>query len=224
MKLLRLLLLFLIMLTLGAFPYVYIWMHHFFVSGSPLLSWVIAGVLLLLLVLMIFRGYQWAKRTWPQGNPAEPQILFLMGGICISLIWLISLGSSLDIHFYDTFYVIDPYWVILRILLIFGLFSGMYFVFFKWFHLSLNRTLARVHFWGTFLILNMELAVYQSTNHFSLPGPRHYIFIENDPWRSVELARYAERLETGLLILLLMAQGLFIINILLSLWKKWKER
>jgi hypothetical protein len=68
------------------------------------------------------------KRAWPGGGPYEPQILFLTGGIWIRLInYRPLLGHpahppDFRTVFRDVFY------------------------FFKRFHLSLNRTLARVHF------------------------------------------------------------------------------
>jgi len=171
MKLPKLFLLFLIMTIMGVLPYLYFWFHPILVSGlNPLIGWAIALVLLVLIFPLMKKGYRRGKQNRLKENSREPQILFFIGGVSMIFVWLIAAHSTLDLHFHDTYYIIGRQMVTQGIFLTFGFFSLIYFVFLKCYRLSLNLQLARIHFWVTFVILNIGLALYTPAYTNTLPG------------------------------------------------------
>ena len=105
-------------------------------------------------------------------------------------------GTYVDIQLHDTYYVIGVIAVMRGLAGCFAIFCGIYFLFPKIFGRPLNRAMGRIHFWGSFvaswLIIWPRWMGYQDYNRF------------------ISIA----------VLLLLLAQLLFIFNLLYSLFAR----
>jgi cytochrome c oxidase subunit 1 len=63
--------------------------------------------------------------------------------------------SAVDIHLHDTYYVIAHFHYVVAPGTIFALFAGVYYWFPKATGRLMNETLGRIHFWGSFVFMNV---------------------------------------------------------------------
>jgi heme/copper-type cytochrome/quinol oxidase subunit 1 len=78
-------------------------------------------------------------------------ILFTFGGIT----GVVLSNSAIDIALHDTYYVVAHFHYVLSMGAVFALFSGFYYWFEKIFSFKYDAYLSRLHFWLTFLGVNI---------------------------------------------------------------------
>jgi cytochrome c oxidase subunit 1 len=198
-------------------PHMLIWIHHRFVLGlNPFVGRVILIIILLILFIFVFKWIRWLNRHWFTKNNNEPIVLFAIGGTCLIISGIIFRTESVDIHLHDTLYIISYYVLALCISFVFGIFSFIYYIFYKIFRRNLSIKLSRLHFWITFIGLNLLLGT-RGANRV-IWGTYHYI--DNSGWAYYNLIQFYNKYVLVMVILILIAQFLFLVNILYSLLNK----
>jgi cytochrome c oxidase subunit 1 len=177
---------------------------------------VILIIILLILFLFVFKWISWLNRHWFAKNDSEPIVLFAMGGMCLLISGIIFRTATVDIHLHDTLYIISYYILVLCISFVFGIFCFTYYIFFKIFRRNLSIKLSRLHFWITYIGLNLLLGT-RGANRV-IWGT--YPYIENSGWASYNLIQFYNKYVLVMVILILVAQVLFLLNIISSIINK----
>jgi cytochrome c oxidase subunit I len=215
----RLLSVFIILLAISLLPDLIIWLHHRFVFGfNPILNLVIMTILFSIVLFFLIKWFRWLKkRQFSISNP-DPVMLFVMGALCWIIPCMLHRNSTIDIHLYDTYYIISVSLIAFCIAIVFAMFGVMYDLFSKIFRRHLNTGLGFIHFWITFIGLNL-LRI------------GHAEIITSKPWRYVEFngatsynqAHYLNIYVLVVLDLVLAAQFIFPVNILSVFFARGKS-
>jgi cytochrome c oxidase subunit I len=218
MKTKGLLSVFLVLLAISFLPDLLIWTHEKFVFGlNPLVVAVLIFIIILISIAGIIKLYSWLIRQSFADNDKEPVLLFAMGGLCWMIVYWKLGDATLDFHYRDTMYVVSSFQVWKYISIVFGIFCMIYFVFPVIFGRDLNIKFSRIHFWVTFIGLNVLVG---TTAAAYISGPGRYI--EDPGLNSYDQTVYLNKYIFVVVTLIVIAQFLFLFNILLSLFSKRK--
>jgi cytochrome c oxidase subunit I len=203
MKTKGLLSVFLVLLVISFLPDLIIWMQQRFVFGSN--AFVIPVVLFIILLVsipFIIKGYKLFIRQQITENSKEPVLLFAAGGLCWMIVYWKLGDATIDLHYRDTMYVISTFEVWKYISIAFGICCLVYFIFPVIFGRDLNFKLSRIHFWATFIGLNVLWGIRSAGN------------------LAYDQTIYLNSFIFTVIILVLIAQLLFLFNIISSLVRK----
>lgn len=200
-------------------PITIIWTHHYFVSGlNPFLTVVITPLMLLIGIL----AYRLLVRIFRKYINLTPDVLFTIGLFsCLILIFVLQIfygNSALDIHLYDTYFVIPNFFPLFFVALAFAVFAATYHWFDKMFKKHMNYTLGYIHFWVSFLGISFIVLPIQYSGLAGMPR-RYYDYSDSSNFDafSNQIA-----LVSVLTFLLIIAQLLFIFNFFYSIFRRPK--
>ena len=135
--------------------------------------------------------------------------VFIFGG----LTGIFNGSAPVDIYIHDTYFVVAHFHYTLFSNVFFGGFAGIYFWFPKMFGRMMNESLGKIHFWLTFVLFN---AVFIPMHLVGLRGmmrrianPLQYEFLKPIEPLNIFI--------TVMAILLILSQGVFLINFFWSL-------
>lgn len=172
---------------------------------------------LLLLIPVAIRSAKWIKKNWFEDVVYEPAFLFASGLISWNIFLLLSWDSTVDIHFRDTYYIIPIFYIVLAGSLFFGIFCLFYYVIARTNH-KINIIYSRVHFWISYWSLCYIFLRIKINTGVSLPEgfmPRRYV--EYQGWTDFSNMQHSNHFFQVIIILFMLAQALFVFNILNSL-------
>jgi cytochrome c oxidase subunit 1 len=137
-----------------------VWAHHMFITGmgttmaaffqtTTMIISIPSVVILSSLFISLYGGS--IRFTTPMLFALGFLPMFGIGGLTGLPLGL----TAADIHLHDTYYVIGHFHYVVAPGTIFGLFAGIYYWYPKATGRMLNETLGRIHFWGSFVFMNV---------------------------------------------------------------------
>jgi cytochrome c oxidase subunit I len=220
MKIKGLLGVFIILLAVCLLPHLLIWIRHRLIFGlNPVVELVFLIIILLVSIPFVIKWNRSLSRQWFVKSNNEPIILFAMGVLCLIISCIIFGNASIDIHLHDTYYIISYFSIGLIGSHLFGVFCSFYYLFPRIFRRNLHISLSRFHFWITYIGLNLLFSIGYTDQIIN--EPRRYV--EYSGWVSFQDFEYFNRYIVITVICVLVAQLLFIFNIIYSLFNENKS-
>ncbi len=194
-----------------------VWVHHMFAVGlGPIVNAVFSGATMLIAIPTGVKIFNWIATMWGGAIRFRAAMLFAVGLVGTFVIGGLSgvMHSSppADLQQTDTYFVVAHFHYVLIGGTVFGLFSGFYYWFPKATGKMLHDGLGKLHFWLSFLALNVTFF------------PMHFSGLLGMPRRTFT---YAEGLglETFNLVSTI---GAFIftlsfVPLVLNLWRTWRR-
>ncbi len=197
-----------------------VWGHHMFQSGmNPALGTTFMISTMAISVPSAIKTFNWLGTLWggnirftvPMLNALAFVALFVIGGL--SGIYMAS--TPVDIFIHDTYFIVAHIHYVVFGGSIFGMFAGIYYWFPKMFGRMMNQTLGKIHFWITFVAMNVTffpMHILGVGGHMRrISNPLQYEFLHDLQWMNVMISWGA--------FVLGFAQLLFAWNFIHSIWR-----
>jgi cytochrome c oxidase subunit 1 len=137
-----------------------VWAHHMFVTGIPA-----AGILFYMYATMLIavptgvKVFNWLATMWKGSITLEAPMLFALGFLFLfttgGFTGLILAIEPVDVQLHGTYYVVAHFHYVMVAGTLFAFFGGIYYWLPKWTGHLYNETLAKWHFWGSFIFFNV---------------------------------------------------------------------
>src|SRR6266481_406689 len=207
------------MLSIGFLGFM-VWGHHMFMSGmSPYTAFAFSIMTMGIGVPSAIKTFNWLGTLVRGKIRFSSPMLFAIGFVSLFVSGGLSgpflAQPTLDIPLHDTAFVIAHFHLIMGVASIFGIFAATYYWFPKMFGRMMNETLAKLHFWLTFV------------GAYAIFMPMHYYGM------SAGLRRYSQSTEVAYILKLLplqrfitiaafitiASQFIFVVNLFWSMFK-----
>jgi cytochrome c oxidase subunit 1 len=164
------------MLSIGFLGFM-VWGHHMFMSGmSPYTAFAFSIMTMGIGVPSAIKTFNWLGTIWRGRIRFTSPMLFAIGFVSLFVTGGISgpflAQPVLDIYLHETYFVIAHFHLIMGVASIFGIFAATYYWFPKMFGKMMNETLAKLHFWLTFI---GAYAIFMPMHYYGMAaGLRRY--------------------------------------------------
>jgi cytochrome c oxidase subunit 1 len=197
-----------------------VWGHHMFTSGmNPLLGKAFMLLTITISVPTACFFFNWLATIWNGSIRLATPMLYTLGIVFVfaigGLTGLHNAVQALDIYIHDTYFVVGHFHYTLAASVFFGAFAGLSYWYPKMFGRRMNETANKVHFWLTFVLLNV---VFFTMMRVGLAGhprriadPTGYSFLQGVLGLNVLMAHAAAALG--------FVQLIFVGNFLLSMFR-----
>ncbi|MCS6974464.1 MAG: cbb3-type cytochrome c oxidase subunit I [Cyclobacteriaceae bacterium] len=159
-----------------------VWAHHMFVTGmNPFLGTIFMLLTLIIAVPSAVKIFNYVTTLWKGNIRFTPAMLFSIGLVSLFLtggITGIFLGNAaIDIQLHDTYFVVAHFHLVMGAASFFGMLAGVYHWFPKMFGRMMDDKLGYIHFWLTFIGVNL---VFFPMHYIGIAGfPRRYYAFTN---------------------------------------------
>ena len=200
-----------------------VWGHHMFITGmDPFLGSVFTFTTLLIAIPSAVKVFNYLATLWKSSIRFTPAMLFAIGFVSTfitgGLTGLILGDSALDINVHDTYFVVGHFHIVMGLSAIYGMFAGVYHWFPKMYGRMMNKKLAYIHFWATFI---SAYGVFFPMHFLGLAGlPRRYY--TNSAFPMFDGLSDINEIITFFAILGGLVQLLFVFNFFYSIFKGTK--